>query len=389
MIWLIALRELRTRGTSRSYLLITAALFVAAIGMVVLLTRLSGGDDDPVEFTIGLEGEGLPLAEILGSPPEGFDPTVVTDGVSTEALETEEIDVVFDGSSLVWKGTPDRRLDTFLRSAISQAQVFGEAKDLGLSEQQLGQLLSAPEIEEIRLDGSDDNGDIDLAAAFIAAIATFLLLQMWGAFMMMGVIEEKASKIVEILLSHVSANQLLMGKVLGFGILAVTQMLIVAAGLLMALLLAVDIEVPGRVWALIPLFVVTFLFSFAFYSSAFAAVGSTVSRQEDATQAQLPAMLPLVVGYMIATIGIESPDSLIVTIASFVPFTSPIVLPVRTTLVDVPIWQIVLALAILAGSTFLMLRFAARIYRNSLLRTGGRVPFKKAWLGGDTDPSSA
>lgn len=123
----------------------------------------------------------------------------------------------------------------------------------------------------------------------------------------------------------------------------------------------------------------TFVLGYAFYAALFAAVGSTVSRQEDAQSAQLPALLPLVAGYIVAISSIMSPDSLPVTIASFIPFTAPVVLPFRVALANPPLWQTVLSLVILAASVPLVINLASKIYRGTLLHVGARVPLLKAF----------
>ena len=375
MIWLIASRELRTRANTKAYKIVTGTLLVAAVALALVVGGVFSDGDEAVEFTIGLQGDAVVLADSLTDPTDEFRPTVVTEDVTQKALVTGELDVIYDGVSLVWAESPWRSVNGYLREVLGEQRLRATAEDFGLSDADLGALFSAPAIDEVRLDDSSPD-NVETGAAFIAAVTTFILLQTWGSFMVMGVIEEKSSRIVEILLSHVSALRLLTGKVLGLGILAVAQMLIVAGGLALALTLVGDVDVSTRVWTLVPVFVVTFLFSFTFYASAFAAVGSMVSRQEDATQAQVPAMLPLIAAYMIGVTGLENPDNILITIGSFVPFTAPVLLPMRAALVEVPLWQTGLALGILAVSTVIMMRIAGRIYRNSLLSTGGRLSFK-------------
>lgn len=390
MIWTIAQRELVTRLRSRTLQAITAIMLLGVIGMVVALSFFNPTDDKQ-EVTVGLTGVGAELAAALEI---GNDRLAVTTapvdlvgttgpGGADEAVETAladgEVDVVFDGVSLTWEGTTDSGLDRYVRDVVQQQAVTARAADRGLSGEDLAQVFAPVEVEEIRLDGGDDQREIRLVAAGASAFATFMLLQIWGSFLMMGVIEEKSSKVVEILLSHVRPSTLLSGKVLGLGILAVGQMLIVVLAMVVGFTLVRDVEVPTAVWGTIPLFVVTFLAGFAFYAVAFATIGSMVSRQEDAQSAQLPAMLPLLSGYFIAASSLGAPDNLAVIIGSFVPFTSPVLLPFRTATTGMPLWQIALALMILVGSSVVMLRLAGQIYRYSILRSGSRVSFTEAW----------
>lgn len=379
MIWLIAKRELVTRGRSKGFLIITAILFVAVVGFALAIRLLSGGEDSARSVTIGVEGDAITFVEALEVGDEDLDPEVVTTSAGQADLNEGNIDVLFDGRTLTWEQEPDRGLDDYVRAVVQQQAISDRAAAAGLTLGELGGLFEEVEIEEVRLDGGDDESDVRFAAAGISAIATFMLLQVWGSFLMMGVIEEKASLVVEVLLSHIRPSTLLAGKILGLGILAVAQMLIVVLGLVIGLATVQDIDVPAGVWATVPLLLVTFILGFGFYATAFAAVGSTVSRQEDATSAQLPAMLPLVAAYFIAITSLGSPTNLAVTIGSFVPFTSPVLLPLRTARVDVPLWQVLLALAILAVSIVFMLQLAGRIYQYSLLRSGGRVSLLEAW----------
>lgn len=379
MIWTIALRELQTRGRSKGFLAITGILFVAIIGAAIGIS-IFGGDDDASEVTIGVTGPGVAYVEALEVGSSEIDPTVtVLDSGAVQAVEDGDVDVLFDGSSLIWDGTPRLRLDSYLRLVARQVQLAERAERLDLSDAELSQLFTDVQINEVRLDGGDDGFGVRLATAGVSGLAMFMLLQVWGSFLMMGVIEEKSSKVVEILLSHVRPSTLLSGKILGLGILALLQMLVVTVGVVIGLSLVRDIEIPSSVWATVPLTLVTFLFGFAFYATAYAAVGSMVSRQEDATSAQLPAMLPLLAGYAIAAGSIDNPDNLVAVIGTFVPFTSPVLLPFRTAMSDVPLWQAVLSLTILAGSIVVMVRIAGRIYRYSLLRSGTKVTFAEAW----------
>lgn len=386
MIWTIAKRELSTRAMSKGYLIITGLMFVGVIA-VGILSSFFGGDDSAREVTIGVDSAyaatdtGAATVQLLGTGNDELDPTIVTIASATDAIEqveADDIDVFFDGVTLTWKGLPDNQIDGWVRDGVQRTGFQQNATDLGLTSDQLGTLFAQQDVDEVRLDGGDDEFGLRLAIAAASAMATFILLQTWGAFMMMGVVEEKSSKVIEVLLSHVRPQTLLTGKMLGLGILALVQMLILVLGIVVGLMLTRDIDIPPGVWRVVPLVIPTFLLSFAFYASAFGAVGSMVSRQEDAQSAQLPAMLPLFVGYIIAAASFGNPDNPAAVIGSFVPFTSPVLLPLRSALSDLPLWQALLSLAILAVSTLLMLRGAGSIYRYSLLRSGTRVTWGDA-----------
>lgn len=378
MIWTIAKREIITRGRSKGFLILTGLLFVGVIA-VALIQLFINSTSEPREVTIGLTDAAAEYADGLLVGDDDLAPVVEAVADDSTLVDDETIDVLFDGTTLTWKGLPDYTLDNYIRDSVQQTTFAQRADDLGLGEAELVGLFAPVDLEEIRLDGGDSEIGVRLAAAGVAGFATFMLLQIWGSFLMMGVIEEKSSKVVEILLSHVRPSTLLSGKVLGLGLLALAQMLIFVLGLVIGLLLVQDITIPGSVWASVPLSVVTFLLGFGFYATAYAAVGSMVSRQEDATSAQLPVMFPLLTGYFIAAASLGNPDNVAVTVGSFVPFTSPVLLPFRIATVDFPAWQVGLSLALLAVSIVGMIRVAGWIYRYSLLRTGTRVTWIEAW----------
>ncbi|MFW2380151.1 MAG: ABC transporter permease [Acidimicrobiales bacterium] len=382
-MWIIAQREIVTRVRSKAFIILTALLFVGVIAVAVLANVL-GGDDDKREITLGIAGDGTASAEVLAGGSPVLEVKIV-EGATVVEVDDETVDVLFDGASLTWKEFPDPQIDSYVRDTLSAAQFAERAEDLGLGDSDVRTLFEPVNIDEVRLGGDDSQFGLRFAAAGASGIATFMLLQIWGAFLMMGVIEEKSSKVVEILLSHVRPRTLLAGKVLGLGLLALGQMVILVGGLVVGLLLVQDIDVPSGVWTTAPLSLVTFILGFAFYSSMFAAVGSTVSRQEDATSAQIPAILPLIAGYMIAAFSIENPDNVAVVVGSFVPFTSPVLLPFRNAFADLPLWEVILSLTILAVSSVLMIRLAGWIYRYSLLRSGARTTYADMWRNRNAD----
>ena len=381
MIWQIAKREVATRVRTKAFQVLTGILFVGVIAASVGISFVTGGDSGPSEIAIGVTGEGVAFADAIGAGTEDLDVTIVevADVAEGEALVDEgEIEVLFTGDELVWETMPFGDTDIFVRTTVQQV-AFGErAAESGLSNQELGRLFSEAPVGERFLDGEDTEQIIRLATAAVSTLSMFFFLTVWGGFLMMGVVEEKSTRVVEVLLSHIKPATLLTGKIIGLGALALGQLLIIVIGMAVGLFAVQDIEIPSGVWSAVPLLLVTFLLGYAFYASFFAAVGSTVSRQEDAQTAQLPVMLPLVIGYGIAMSSLANPDTIVVTIASFIPFTSPVVVPFRQATANPPLWQAILSLVILAASVPVMLRLAGQIYRTSLLNIGSRIPLTQA-----------
>lgn len=379
MTWIIAKREITTRVQTKAFQILTGILLLGVIASSVLISMFTGMEDTAEEITIGVSDGGVAFSEALSMGTEDLDVTVMEVSNGEDLIDSGDIDVWFTGDELVWDSFSAGDIDLFIRTTVQQTAFSERAAALELGNDDLATLFTEVPIDERFIQGEDDEQLVRIGAAVASTLATFFFLQVWGAFLMMGVIEEKSSRVVEVLLSHVPARTLLTGKIIGLGVLAFGQLMIIVAGVAIGLLLVEGVEVPSGVWSSVPLLVITFLLGYAFYAAAFAAVGSTVSRQEDAQTAQLPAMLPLLLGYGIAMSSIANPDSSLVAVASFIPFTSPVVLPFRVALADPPLWQIIVPLVLLAVSVPLMLRLAGQIYRSTLLNVGTRVPLLKAF----------
>lgn len=378
MIWLIAKREIITRGRSRAFQVIIAIMFLAVIAAGVVPQFLDG-DGEAREVTIGITADAVSLEPALAAGDDELDPTIVmVDAGDVTPIEDGDVDVIFDGTSLTWEGFPDLDIDDYVRNVAQQVAFTERAQALEIGQDDIATLFTEVDIDEVRLDGGEDDFAARAAVAGVTGFGTFMLLQIWGQFMTMGVIEEKSSRVVEILLSHVRPITLLGGKLLGLGILAFVQMVILVLGIVVALLFLDDFDVPSGVWGAVPLALVTFALGFGFYATAAAAAGSLVPRVEDASSVQFIAMMPLFVGYIIAFSTFSTPNAAVVTVGSFVPFFAPVLIPFREALVDPPLWQPILSLVFLAISTVVMLRIAGGIYRYSLLRTGSRVSFIEA-----------
>ncbi len=381
-IALIAKREILTRVRTKAYIITTALLVVAAGAVAIFGNVVLGQGFSAVEKTIGVTQDVSTYEDLFAVDSEELNVTVVEVTNPTEALEEGDVDVVFSGSELRWKSEADKSLplELHIANSVQVDTVTKQATSLGLTPDDLASLATPVVLEESFTDG-EESGQIAvrLAVATIASIATFVLLQMWGSFVLMGVIEEKASRVIEVLLSQVRPATLLSGKLLGLGVLALAQMVILAAGLGGALYFIEDIEIPSGVWGLIAILVPIFILGFAFYSAAFAAAGSLVSRQEDAQGVQLPVMLPLLLSYMLAVTSVTDPEFIAVKIGSFLPFSSPVVLPLRIAMQKIALWEVCLSLCILIAAIFVVIKLAAQIYEGSLLRLGKKVGWVQAW----------
>ncbi len=217
---------------------------------------------------------------------------------------------------------------------------------------------------------------------YILVILLYVTVLMYGSYIAMGVIEEKSTRVVEILISSVRPFQLMLGKVLGTGLAALLQYgvwLVAGFGLLAAKGVLGSFTVgPVKLtfaavdpWILVG-FLVFFIVGFFSYAGLFAAGGSLVSRAEDAQQVTTPLSLFVVLVFFAGMYALNNPDAPLSVILSLTPLASPIVMFVRLTIAQPPAWQVALSLVLSVAAILLLVSLAARVFRAGVLLYGGR-----------------
>ena len=210
-----------------------------------------------------------------------------------------------------------------------------------------------------------------------------MFISFYGGFLLVGVVEEKSSRVVEVLLSRLRPTELLTGKIAGIGLVGLAQFSLVAAAALIALALSDNPQLPTTTRGTIGWIVFWFVLGYAFYAVLYGAAGSLVSRQEEAQSMTFPITAVLIVAYLFALEAAQSPDSLATLIGSFVPPTAPLVMIVRIANGAVPWWQIGLSVVLMLVTIYGMVLLAGRIYAGAVLRIGRRVRLMEAWRGGE------
>jgi ABC-2 type transport system permease protein len=205
-------------------------------------------------------------------------------------------------------------------------------------------------------------------------ILLFILLSQYGTWILLGVVEEKSSRVVEVLLATLRPRQLLAGKVLGIGLVALLQatlILIVALGL--GAVVGSDLVHGGNPTNVLATVIWLFL-GYAFYCWVYAAAGSLATRQEHVQTLAFPLQLPIVLGYITSLTAISSGHaSTFVHVLAYLPPTAPFAMPVLVALGDASWWQFAAAVALSLLGTVGVARLAAAIYQRAILRTGQRV----------------
>ena len=293
-----------------------------------------------------------------------------------------------------------------LRNAVRSAVRRARAKQAGADSTIIGEFESAVGFDRVTVSEDGDAGDNALGKFLLANVLSLLVyiaILIYGAMVMRGVIEEKANRIVEVVASSVRPFELMMGKVLGIGAVGLAQLIgwsllmVLFSALASPLMLALapdgaaasptPANVPFDLAAttsilspgLLVAFVLFFVGGYLLFSGLFAAVGSAVDQEADAQSLQAPIMIPLVLPVLFVTSVANNPDGPLSVFLSLFPLSSPVIMIVRMAVSDVPLWQVVLSLVLLAAAFVGVIALAARIYRVGILMYGKKATFADLW----------
>ncbi len=380
---LVARRDFWVRLRDKGFVISTSVTLVLIT--VFILVSAFGGSGRPT-FDVGLLGASSarlgPLV-VRAASSQGAEVrtrTVADRAAAERGLEDGSLDaVIIDGERLlVWQEPPDP-LGSIVQTAIVAERIRGALQEAGVSPSEAAELLDPAPLPVASLRPRDPDRESNSTVTFVVVLLLYGQIFGYGFWVASGVIEEKASRVVEILLSTIRARQLLAGKIAGIGALGLLQLLfILVYGIVLASVTGA-LEVPTHTIGTATLAIGWFVLGFAFYASLFAAAGALVARVEELQNAIVPLNLLILASFIISIGAIEDPDSTLSVVASILPISSALAMPVRISLGSATPPQIVLALVLLIGSTALLIPLAGRVYAGAVLQTGGRVKLRDAW----------
>jgi ABC-2 type transport system permease protein len=385
---LIARREFLARVRGRAFLVSTVVILVVIVGYALFVGSL-GASSDPGTSTIAVspETEAITPALRTAADDQGRIVTVVPvpDAAAGRAL------VASGSADAALSGTPTRpRVDvessltagtgsivSVATSLTAQAQL---AATRGVDPAALDAAIAAAEPVVVAARPADPAEGLRIGLGAVGAFLLYFSIQTYGAFVAQGVVEEKASRVVELVLATVRPWQLLLGKVLGLGAVGLVQLVVLgAAGLAVAGSAGLLVPGAGLAGTLVSV-VVWYLLGFAMYATIYAALGSLVSRQEDTQSVLTPVSIVSLIGWVAGfNLLLSSPRSPALAVLSLIPPWTPLIMPARIALGGVPVWQVVLAFALTLAFTAGVLVLGGRIYARSVLRTGARVSLREAF----------
>ncbi len=377
---LIARRDFMERLRSRAFQISTGISLLLVVGVVVAPTFF--GDVAGLTATVGVVGEDP--ADLVAALEEIAPPGATIDGVTfpdeaaaRTALEDGTVDlVVTDGAVLATSETPSSFLAA-ATSIVAAQRVAERATELGLTPQEAADLLSAADVPVERIGG---DGAPDLAAqgiAFFASVIMFIAIVTYGQWILLGVVEEKANRVVELVLGAVLPRRLLAGKIIGIGALGILQLLVVGVVGFGAAIAVGATGVPTVIGTIAGSVILWFLLGYALYATAYAAAGSLVSRTEEAQNAAFPLTMIVMIPYLIAVTALTGGSDLL-RYVSYVPIWSPIAMPVRMAAGDAAPWEVAFTLVMTMATIYVFVRIGGRIYEANILRTGAKGSLRVA-----------
>jgi ABC-2 type transport system permease protein len=386
-IRLVASREISTRFRSKAYRISTLVMLVLIVAAVFIF-KIVGGSSGP-DATVGFTGSTASLASAVGPSAKAVGETVATTEVASEELGRSQVsngtlDALLVGDGQQVQVVVKKDLDSSLKNALNvvagQLALNQQISKLGGDPRQVNAAVSNASVHSEPLEQPYPYNGQQLILGIIAGILIYMSLMINGQMIAQGVVEEKSSRVVELLLSTIRPWQLMAGKVLGIGAVGLSQMLLIGVVGLVAglatgtLTIAVSAAIGTVIWV-----IVWFLLGFLMYAIVFAALGALVSRQEDVGSVIFPALLFVIAGYVVGISVLPSdPGNSFAEVLSIIPVFAPTLMPMRLAMGGVPVWEAALSVGLVVVMIPILIWFAARIYRNAVMRTGSKVKLRDA-----------
>ena len=385
---LVAKRELNTRLRTKSFVIGTAVILVVFASYFLLQATLLG---DAGRSKIGLSGQATGISDQLKTVAQQLGRDVETITVTSPAegrkqVEKGDLDALLSGSAsdlqVLVKSDLDKQLHAALNSIAQQQVLNAKLLEAGLDAPQVLNAISTATVKVTSITPPDPERDQRLVIGLVMVFLLYLSITTYGTLVAQGIVEEKSSRVVEILLSTLRPWQLMLGKVLGLGLTGLIQLVILAgAGLGMATatgtLTLSGVATSTVLWGLL-----WYVLGFFLYATIFAGTGSLVSRQEDVQSVVAPVMMVLIGGFVVGlSLLQQSPGGTATTVLSLIPLLSPVLMPGRIAAGSVSDLQVGLSIVLTLAAIALFTWLGGRIYHNAVLRMGSRVRLREALRG--------
>lgn len=385
-VLLVAGREIRQRVRAKSFRVTTVISLLAVAAAVIVPHLLSSSTHPTVVGVVGQQPPSINQAVAGTQASTGVKLRIVAvpDPATADAeLRKGDIDVSVTSDAVLVKRA-FAGSDTSSRARLSQALASAIGIQRGLAANGIDlsaaqRALASPPLPIRGLEARTPERSAQRSTALIGNILLYVFLSLFGTWILTGVVEEKTSRVVEVLLATLRPRQLLAGKVLGIGTVALGQGLAIVATALACAAAIGSNYLNGTNMALLVGTFGWFLLGFAFYAMLYGAAGSLVTRQEEAQNAAFPVSAPLLVAYIAAfsVLGANHGNPFL-TVLSFLPLTAPISMPVRVAVGAAGPVDVAISVALMLVAIVLMANLAGKIYAGAILRTGKKATWREA-----------
>ena len=394
VIRVVAGREIGERVRSTAFR-VSAGISLAFILAVAILPGVIG-DDGPTTYDVGVFGaasealaERLPVVAAFDDDVAVGVRRLASEDEGRRLVESGELDAaVGDGQVVVERDLSDR-LGFILQEA--NRQVAGEAAlaGAGVRGEAAARILGPAPLEVSALDPESDEETTKEGLVFFGTLMLYGQLLGFGYWVSSGVVEEKASRVVEVLLAKAPANDLLAGKVVGIGVVGLFQLVgLVVIGLLAAAVTG-SVDLPPETVAVAGQVVAWFVLGFALYSCLFAMAGAIASRAEELQSTTMPLTFLTMGSFFAAITTGGSPAGPVAQVATFVPFSAPMVLPIRVAAGEIALWEVLVSVAIVLASIVGAMKLAGRVYAGGAMHLRGQLKVRQALRSTETSEARA
>lgn len=373
-VMLVARREIRERLRARSFRIATALTTIIIVAAIAIPASQRGHRST---YDIGVVGATAALDSAIrqAAPSLNVDLRVHDIASVDEAqrmLTSGALDVVVNGTNAVLTKRPVEQ-DAGKKSQLVAA-LAGAIRLQRISPTDAATLAAPVQVGSVE---PSDTNSRQRVTAFFGVLLLFMFFQQYGAWVLVGVVEEKTSRVVEILLAAMRPRQLVTGKVVGIGSVAVLQAIIVGAAALIASTATGYHIFEGASRFLLLWEFVWFFLGYGLYSMAYAAVGSLVSRQADAQNAAFPLAIPILVGYITATSMLGGDVSGFARVLAFLPPTAPLIMPMMIGIGRAAGWEIAVSVVETLVAIAIVVRIAGDVYARAILHSGRRLRLRE------------
>ncbi len=370
------------------------------INHIVLVDEGAGGFAERLKtqlersgrFVVALAQSGGPRSDALRDSLTGAVRSDSLDGFLTVSAATVESGIAEYRGRNVSSLKDMEIMQGVLRAGVVTERLMRQ----GVNPAVVQQAQSAIELQTVRITKhgvSGESGTATFILGYVVGLVLYMIIALYGVSVMRSVLEEKQTRIIEVLVSSLRPFQLMVGKVMGVGAVGLFQFGIwgwtgyvaihFRAQILGAFHMSAEqisaVTMPAVGAGLLVVIAVYFVLGFLLYSAMFAVVGATVTADSEAQQAQQPVMMLLIFSLLVSFAAITQPGGQLAVATSMIPFSSPIIMPVRVATSDVPASQLALSLAISAATSALVVWLSARVYRIGILMYGKRPNLKELW----------